>query len=236
MKKFLFSTIFVSLFSLVAAAQEAYKYEDVTRLRCDLGEIAALDTMLSQVFQENAKEVIIVYGDERGKATRYAYYVKGWLVNFRRVPAQFISAYYGGYSKEPKMEVWIVPNGAKEPQLNSVNEEKDATKFDGYYYFTDYCPDEREPALELFAEELKLNPNSTGYIIVYRGDKEAALPLTLRQARRKAVKDKKFLIKLGVEDSRIFTIDGGNGEQSYAELWTVPSGAKPPEPTRIKTQ
>lgn len=226
-----FLILTVLLFGSIANAQEAYKIGDVTRLRCDIGEIAQLDYMAIDVEKKDAKGVIIVYGNMRGKATRYAAYVKNMLVNFRRMNPQSLLAYYGGYSEKPKMEIWVVPKGAKEPQINPVINESAATKFDAYSYFFEYCPDEREPALKIFAEELKQNQNLTGYIIVYYDkDKSEAMYSSVHRGQRASVMDKKFLTKLGISGSRIFTIDADYKKTSYAnhaELWIVPQGSSP---------
>lgn len=226
---FLFSILF---FSFICNAQEAYKIGDVTRLRCDIQEIGEIDALTSEVLQKDVKGVFIVYGKE-GSATRYSRYVKDRLVKFHNMNPQSFSAYYGGYSETPRMEVWAVPKNAKEPQVNTISESYDSTYFDKYFYpfTTQYCPDERLPALKLYAEKLRKNQISRGYIIFYSGRKKAELPLSLRQGHRQALNDKKLLIKFGVESSRINIISGGHSEESYAELWVVSPNSKPPKPT-----
>lgn len=217
--KFLFTIYLVLFFSLVQNAQEAYKIDETSYLRCDLSEMGNIDVFVFEMQEKTADGLIIVYGI-KGKATRYANEVKKWAIERRGQNPENVSAYYGGYSKERRMELWIIPKGSNKPKTNTVSKENESTKFDEYFYVKigEFCDDERPPALNLFAKELKSNPNYRGYILVYGKN------------RNNGLKDKKLMTKLGIEPSRITVSFVERAEQSNAELWIVPKGANPPKP------
>ena len=75
--------------------------------------------------------------------------------------------------------------------------------------------------------ELQMDPTASGYIITYGG--RASRP---GDARKAAARAKDYLVKKrGFDPGRIGTMDGGYREQPVTELWIVPSGAQPPQPT-----
>jgi hypothetical protein len=80
--------------------------------------------------------------------------------------------------------------------------------------------------LRNFAIELRNEPGSQGYIIVYaRHDDNAGAAIN----RAKRAKD--FLVNdEAIEVGRIIIIDGGAREEPTVELYVVPTGALPPKP------
>ena len=235
--------LIILFFSFTGKSQEAYKLPDVTRLRCDLGEISQLDEPAIQMAEKNAKAMFIVYG-RKGQALRYIDYLKINFLKFRFPNEDFsknLSLFYGGYTEQSKMEIWIVPQRAKQPELSINNDglEKMFGIFDSYGYWYQYCPDTRIPALKIFADELKQNPTVNGYIVVHyydknsdeiKGVKDAEMASDVQKGQRASITDKNLLINLGVKSSRIFTIDIGYNKSSYAsyaELWIVPKDSTP---------
>ena len=84
---------------------------------------------------------------------------------------------------------------------------------------------DRNAQLDNFAIELEMDVTASGYVIAYAGRKSvkgAAAKMLL------GIKD--YLIKSReIDPARIVTVDGGYREYLTIELWTVPSGAAPPE-------
>ncbi len=73
-------------------AQEAYKIDETTRLRCDLSEVIGIDTLAIELQKKgNVKGLVIVYG-MKGEATGYANKVKERLVQMRGIYPERISA------------------------------------------------------------------------------------------------------------------------------------------------
>jgi hypothetical protein len=78
-----------------------------------------------------------------------------------------------------------------------------------------------------FLVELGKVPGAKGYIIVYRSERD--LPgISLRYALRA----KNYLVWSGRHDpDQLVALDGGVASYLKVELWVVPSGATPPDPT-----
>lgn len=80
--------------------------------------------------------------------------------------------------------------------------------------------------LDYFAEQLKNEPDSQGYILVYskRGARAG-------EAQARATRAKDYLVtKGGIVAERLVTIDGGDHERLAIELWITPQGGRPPSP------
>ncbi|MFL6229894.1 MAG: hypothetical protein ACJ741_14065 [Pyrinomonadaceae bacterium] len=86
--------------------------------------------------------------------------------------------------------------------------------------------DERA-ALDEFAAKLVDEPSAQAYIIAYAGRKSRAGEALARADRAKTY----LIVRHGMEDGRIVTMDGGYRETVAVELFTVPAGAVPPSPT-----
>lgn len=105
------------------------------------------------------------------------------------------------------------------------------TKFDSY----GVLPLKKEKAiLDRFGAALQQQPGAQGYIFGYGARRSRA-----GEAQRAADRAKEYLVnKLGIDEGRITTLDGGIKEQPTVDLWLVPMGATPPpaEPTVDPTE
>jgi len=78
--------------------------------------------------------------------------------------------------------------------------------------------------LDYYAEQLKNEPGSTGYIMVY--GKRRALA---GEAEARAARARGYLIKKGgIEAARLETLAGGERDRLTVELWLTPQGGVPP--------
>ncbi|HVS22054.1 MAG TPA: hypothetical protein VHD88_09420 [Pyrinomonadaceae bacterium] len=96
-------------------------------------------------------------------------------------------------------------------------------KFDEYY---DIARNDEKARLDNYAIQLRGEPGSQGYIIVYPSRRGRAGEA---QARAKRISD--YLVNSRGIDSSRFTITMGTAREDWlVELWIVPSGATPPTP------
>jgi len=87
--------------------------------------------------------------------------------------------------------------------------------------------DDQKARLDNLAVELQNDPSTTAYVIVY-----GARTSRMGQADRLGVRARDYLVtRRGIDPSRIIVLNGGFREEDSVELWIVPSGAKPPQPT-----
>jgi hypothetical protein len=92
--------------------------------------------------------------------------------------------------------------------------------------------DDTKARLDNLAIELQNAPSSQGYIIAYAGRDSRA-----GQADRLIKRAKDYMVKQrGIDASRISVINGGYRDTDYFELWVVPQGAEPPQPTPATAQ
>jgi hypothetical protein len=78
--------------------------------------------------------------------------------------------------------------------------------------------------LDAFAEELKNDPTSQGYILSYAGRRARG-----GEAQKRGERAGSYLREArGVKEGRIKVIAGGHREERTVELFIVPSGAVPP--------
>ena len=87
--------------------------------------------------------------------------------------------------------------------------------------------DDEKARLDNLAIELQNDPSTTTYVFAYAGRTSRA-----GQADRLLARVKDYLVKQrGVDQSRIVALSGGFREEDCVELWIVPRGAQPPQPT-----
>jgi hypothetical protein len=87
--------------------------------------------------------------------------------------------------------------------------------------------DDTKARLDNLAIELQNTPSSQGYIIVYAGRGSRT-----GQADRLIKRAKDYLVnQRGIDAARLSVINGGYRDTDYFELWVVPQGAEPPQPT-----
>ncbi len=87
--------------------------------------------------------------------------------------------------------------------------------------------DDDKARLDNLAIELQNNPGSTGYIIVYGGRTSRA-----DRADTLGRRASEYLTATrGIDASRVVVINGGYRDTDAFELWLVPQGAPPPQPS-----
>ncbi|HEX8068872.1 MAG TPA: hypothetical protein VF546_02905 [Pyrinomonadaceae bacterium] len=87
--------------------------------------------------------------------------------------------------------------------------------------------DDDKARLDNLAIELQNNPGATGYIIVYSGRTSSAA-----RADQLGARAREYLVATrGIDASRVVVVNGGYRESNAFELWLVPQGAAPPQPS-----
>jgi hypothetical protein len=91
--------------------------------------------------------------------------------------------------------------------------------------------DDLKARLDNLAIGLQNEPGSTASIIVYAGRRSRT-----DQASRLITRTRDYLVNMRhMDDSRLNIINGGTRENDYFEIWLVPQGATPPQPTPAST-
>ncbi len=87
--------------------------------------------------------------------------------------------------------------------------------------------DDDKARLDNLAIELQNAPTAQGYIIVYSGRRSRS-----GQAERLGERARLYLVNTrGIDASRLTIVNGGYRESDVFELWIVPQGVQPPQPT-----
>ena len=87
--------------------------------------------------------------------------------------------------------------------------------------------DDQKARLDNLAVELQNDPSTTTYVIAYGGRTSR-----IGQADLLGSRARDYLVsQRGIDQSRIVMINGGFREEDCVELWVVPRGATPPQPT-----
>lgn len=227
-----------------AAAQTAaaLKIDEYGRIgHCDM--TARLDNLAIELQNNPGAKALLVGYEPKGKGGGRA----GWnlkvgryyLTNVRGIDASRVAVASGGSrdGNDVTTELWLVPEGA-EPPLKPAAEDKYAAKdFSGKFdtYATDaliyrvhvemgYSGD--DISRQEFAEKLKQQPGSRGYLVV-RAPKGSARGTW----RRVGLREEQIIGKdYGVEARQLDLVNGGTAEGDYAEvdLWILPKSAPPP--------
>jgi hypothetical protein len=225
--------------------QPAYKVDETDYTRCDLSEMYVVNDLGGGIFKAlaerpGAKAAVVVYSPLAGDARRYARGVRRWMSEARGVAPGRLVEVYGGYAAKRRLELWLVPPGAEPPPDAPTAARVGVTLFDDYGFWPgEACPDEREPALEIFAETLKRLPGWRGTVVVHpnvntRAARAGAVDwdpeaMTRRQALRRAARERLYLIRqLGLAPARIRAVVGSPARYSQAQLWLVPPAAAAP--------
>jgi len=87
--------------------------------------------------------------------------------------------------------------------------------------------DDQKARLDNLAVELQAEPSSTTYVIAYGGRTSRMGQADLLGARARDY----LVTQRAIDQSRIVVINGGFREEDCVELWIVPSGSTPPQPT-----
>ena len=87
--------------------------------------------------------------------------------------------------------------------------------------------DDQKARLDNLAVNLQTDPTASAYIIAYGGRSSR-----VGQADQLGARARDYLVtQRGINQSRIVVVNGGFREQDCLEVWIVPSGATPPQPT-----
>lgn len=231
-------------------------------------DTAARADNFAVVLQNNpgAQAYIIAYRGRDalpGVGTRYPRRIKNYLVKNRGIAPERVVTIDGGRheASETKVEVWLVPAGASPPPPSSTIPAEqpsphsprkfDATRYyipenDSDAYWSGYVEDQAAQ-LDGFAQALKLEPDSRGYMIAYAQyyvsrPPEAPFYDHTRGYFRTLIdppgligkmlrRDRNYLSKVhGINPSRVVIVNGGYSEGRAIELWIVPPGASAPKP------
>jgi hypothetical protein len=106
----------------------------------------------------------------------------------------------------------------------SVTKKAEARKLDEYGALK---PQDENARLDNFVIELQSDPTAQAYLVYYSGS--SSRPGGVKKTAARAID---YLVtKRGLDGQRVMTLDGGMREQATLELWIVPAGAPPPQPT-----
>jgi len=207
---------------------------------CDLS--ARLDNLALMLQNEPTLRAFVVgYESEKGNARSVGTRLKimrHYLVAARGVGAERLVFVAAGAKPddEARTELWVVPEGAVPPVPPPPAEdagEQFSGKLDSYStddsfygFVSELGPSETDIEFADFAEKLKAQPDSRGYLVI-RAAKGSVPGAWKRIARR----DEETLRKqYEVEADRLQSIDGGysDGEDAVVELWVLPKDAPAP--------
>ncbi|HVE55864.1 MAG TPA: hypothetical protein VNB22_03485 [Pyrinomonadaceae bacterium] len=147
-------------------------------------------------------------------------------IDFRKFDAARITLVRGGFWKNIKTELWIVPPGAENPRPSST-----AEKFDEFLKMPD---DELSSKLQSLYTSLAKDPKLKGYILIYGSPKLIA-------SQKAQIQN--IIGNLKLDSSRVIFKDAGFEKEMKTEFWLfppdnrnelktkiliVPPGAKPP--------
>lgn len=200
---------------------------------------ARLDNLAMELQKDSAVTAYVVAygpgGEGSGSGAWRLNLTRMYLVEVRGVEPGRIKTLYGGpYSERDVtfVEFWLVPFGAEPP--TPARYENDAASFKGK--FADHQawdglsmgemtgPPVGDMKLAGFAEVLKLQPKTVGYVAAYNG-KEDAPGAWRRVAGREA---ESLEEEYGVEPSRVKVIFAGYSEETKIQLWVADADAPPP--------
>ena len=107
--------------SLRPAPQPARKFDEYGNIRFN-DEKARLDNYAIQLQNEpGSTGTIIVYGSCAGEAQQRGDRAKDYLVNTRGIEAGRITVVDGGCRADLTVQLWVVPQGAAAPQVDTTN-------------------------------------------------------------------------------------------------------------------
>lgn len=207
---------------------------------CDL--TARLDNFAIQLQNESATTGhIVMYGPEGeglGTGKHFLKLMKGYLVEARGLPKRRVNTIYAGRNQvlyEPRIELWITPPGASEPEPTRF--ETNIDTFKGKFItevahdFVDVLWEVEEdmgPGIGLMIESaiadmLQQQKKAIVYIVTYNG--EDAVP---GSSRRMAARELDAFKEHKIDVGRVKIIFGGVRKKTEIELWVAAPGDPPP--------
>jgi hypothetical protein len=232
------------------ARDAAEKFDEYGSIgHCDL--TARLDNLAVELQNDRRLKAYLVSYDAAEKTGEHANHSlstsRHYLINQRGVEPERVFVVNGGRKEGVERvlnELWVVPEGAPPPfdapEKDKYSDAQFSGKFDTYSTDDSIYAQVVEMGWTMegmarheFAEKLKQQPESVGYLVV-RPSKTAAPGAFRRVARR----DEAMLANdYGIGAGRLKSIYGGESEGEYTsvELWVLPKSAPPPagvpEPT-----
>lgn len=211
----------------------ARKFDEFGSLgHCDL--TARLDNLTISVENTPGAYAQIITYAPPGVGERLLELIKEYLVNTRGLAARRIKTTYGGRNSdliEPKIELWIVPKGARPAE--PAKQETNVDTFKGLLASRRRADDfgveiigEMGPGIGVaiggaFADILNQQKNAIGYLVVYSGE-------DLTPGAWKSIAQEEINYLQGVDSSRVKTIFGGHQKETSVQFWISPKDAPPP--------
>jgi hypothetical protein len=205
---------------------------------CDVG--ARLDTLVTRVQETpGATAYIIAYGPEgEGPDTGRTVLelIKDYFINTRGLEPQRVKTIYAGRNsdlKELRIQLWIVPKGARppKPQKNETNIETFKGLFDDMRMWDDFGV-YREPEMGPgiggattagFADMLHQQKDAVAYIVGFNG--KDAMPGAWRRVAQERIDDLK---RYNLDAGRFKIVFGGQREATGVQFWIAPKDSPPP--------
>ena len=182
--------------------------------------MARIDNFTVQM-QNNpsAKGYIVIKGKKPARIT-VEKEIKSYL-KMRAFDMKSVVFLNGEGDKTAKIELWLVPPGAKPPAIEKKSEKKpQAILSDAFRYANS---EDMMARIDSFTVQMQNNPSAKVYIIT-NGNK---------RTRMKVGKEVKNYIKIRFSNtSRLVFLNGDGDTSAYIELWIVPNGAEPPAPKK----
>jgi hypothetical protein len=207
---------------------------------CDL--TARLDNFAIQLQHDSETTGhIVAYGPEGdglGTGKHFLKLMKEYLVSTRGLPKRRVNTIYAGRNPvlyEPRIELWISPQGANAPEPTRFETNIDTFKgkftTEEAHDFVDVLwEDEGEMGSGIglttdatIADMLQQQKKAITYIVTYNG--ETAVP---GSSRRMAARKLEAFKEHKVDISRVKTIFGGVRKKTEIEIWVTGPGDPPP--------
>lgn len=205
---------------------------------CDLG--ARLDNFAIALLQEpSVVGNVIVYGPEGegvGSGRQRMMMMKEYLMEARGLPDHRIKTIYAGRDKDfrqPKVQLWITPPGARLPEPPKFETNIDTFKgrfiqdetedLIDFLWGDDVGPGFNVPIDAAFADLMQQQKKAIAYVVTYNGERSAP-----GSAKRAAEKQLERLKEQNVDLGRVKTIFAGVRKKTTLELWLTAPGDPPP--------
>jgi hypothetical protein len=240
--------LFVSGESGQAFAQRRFIEKPVARTFDEYGNLrgcdhsARLDNFAIQLQHERkAYGYVLVYAPAAA-SKHIRQIIVDYIVNTRDISRERIKTYHAGYNDvlgEPRIQLWIVPEGAEppKPKKRKVNlaafkgmlaeyQESDNIEL-GEPSFDLEDPGTGPPVgnvtFALIDDVLKAQKHSIAHVVAFNGVEE--VPGAWRRVAESTVE---MLKHFGFESSRFKVSYGGQFKQTKVQLWILPPGEMPP--------
>lgn len=237
-KIFLF--LIILFLVIVVKPQEAYKIGETSRIRGNTSENPDINWAVEEMKNTPKAKLAIVTFGLPGLSIRRMNGVKKYYETFFKTDEDDLITIYGGYknsgSADRKLsgEFWIIPENASLPKVSPSYPSK-SFLFDEFYWEygeSGYDFDFPHPIVP-FVSFLKEFPQTNAYIIYY-GYQDKYFSVSLKEAKKQAVNNKRHLLSSHINPTRIRVLNGGySKEWAHIELWSVPPSAVPPNPTLL---